>query len=169
MPTYKNKEKGTWYCAFYYTDWTGKKKKKKKEGFNREKDAKEYERQFLEESQVSPDMKFSTIVKIYMEDCKTRMKLTSYVSKEYIVNLKCIPFFGDMPINSIEPSMIRKWQNKLIEENNYSLPYLKSLNNQLSSIFNFAMKYYKLGCESGDMTALHQLAKLYIQNDDIDS
>ena len=33
MPTYKNKEKNTFYCSFYYTDWTGKKCRKKKEGF----------------------------------------------------------------------------------------------------------------------------------------
>ena len=49
-----------------------------------------------------------------------------------------------MPINTIEPSTVRKWQNELLShENNYSQTYLKTVNNQLSAIFNFAMKYYK--------------------------
>ena len=33
MPTYKNEATGSWYCAFYYTDWLGNRKKKKKEGY----------------------------------------------------------------------------------------------------------------------------------------
>ena len=41
--------------------------------------------------------------------------------------------------------MIRKWQNELLTHpENYSETYLKTLNNQLSAIFNFATKYYKL-------------------------
>lgn len=50
-----------------------------------------------------------------------------------------------MPINTITPTTVRKWQNELISsEKNYSQTYLKTVNNQLSAIFNFAMKYYKL-------------------------
>lgn len=33
MPVYKNEQRGTWFTTFYYTDWTGTRKKKKKEGF----------------------------------------------------------------------------------------------------------------------------------------
>ena len=31
MPVYKNEERNTWYASFYYTDWTGQRKRKKKE------------------------------------------------------------------------------------------------------------------------------------------
>lgn len=145
MPTYKDNEKKTWYCSFYYTDWTGKKKKKKKEGFKKQQDAKDYERDFLSKSQASPDMAFGTLVQIYMEDCKTRLKPTTYANKEYVIGLKVLPYFKSIPINSIEPATIRKWQNELLDhENNYSQTYLKTVNNQISAIFNFAMKYYKL-------------------------
>ncbi len=90
-------------------------------------------------------MAFGSLVELYMEDCKSRLKPTTYANKEYVINLKVLPYFKDMPINTIEPATVRKWQNELLShENNYSQTYLKTVNNQLSAIFNFAMKYYKL-------------------------
>jgi integrase len=51
-----------------------------------------------------------------------------------------------MPINTITATTIRKWQTELIAHpNNYSETYLKTLHNQVSAIFNFACKYYRLG------------------------
>ncbi|MGL5278450.1 MAG: hypothetical protein ACRC8M_05115 [Cetobacterium sp.] len=45
----------------------------------------------------------------------------------------------------LKPTTIRKWQNTLlVHENEYSPTYLKTINNQVSVIFNYAMKYYKL-------------------------
>lgn len=145
MPVYKDEERGTWYVSFYYTDWTGKKKKKKKEGFKKQSEAKAFERDFLAKTQASPDMAFGHLVELYMEDCKSRLKPTTYENKEYVIGLKVLPYFKDMPLNKIEPATVRKWQNELLNhENNYSQTYLKTVNNQLSAIFNFAMKYYKL-------------------------
>lgn len=145
MPTYKDEERNTWYCSFYYTDWMGNKKKKKKEGFKTQKEAKAFEREFLERSQASPDMTFENLVILYMEDCKSRLKPTTYANKEYVINLKVLPYFKDMPINKIEASTIRRWQNELLaHENDYSPTYLKTVHNQISAIFNFACKYYKL-------------------------
>lgn len=145
MPTYKNEATGSWYCAFYYTDWLGNRKKKKKEGFKTQREAKTFERQFIEKAEASPDMSFGTLVSIYMEDCKTRLKPTTYSGKECLINTKLLPFFEEMPINKIEPATIRKWQNTLMEdESDYSQTYLKTIHNQISAIFNFASKYYKL-------------------------
>ena len=28
MPAYKDKDRGSWYASFYFTDWKGAKKKK---------------------------------------------------------------------------------------------------------------------------------------------
>ena len=47
MPAYKDKERGTWYASFYYTDWKGERKLKKKRGFPRKKDAEAFEQEFL--------------------------------------------------------------------------------------------------------------------------
>jgi integrase len=145
MPAHKNQKRGTWYASFYYEDWTGKRKKKKKEGFKTRREALQFERDFLETSQANPNMKFENFIKLYLEDRKSRMKPTTYSNREYIIKLQILPFFKDMPINSIEPATIRKWQNSIINNGkNYSQTYLMFLSNQLSAIFNFAMKYYKL-------------------------
>ena len=42
MPTYKDEKTGTWFVKCYYTDYIGNKKQKKKRGFARQKDAKEW-------------------------------------------------------------------------------------------------------------------------------
>jgi integrase len=145
MPSYKDTERGTWYVKFNHKDWTGKIKPKLKRGFKTQKEAKAWEREFLNKSNAGPDMTFGSLVKIYMEDAEARLKPTTYRNKEYVINLKVLPYFKDMPINEIEASTIRMWQNELLtSENNYSLTYLKTVNNQISAIFNFAMRYYKL-------------------------
>ena len=66
-------------------------------------------------------------------------------NKQFLIDTKILPYFGDMRICDIDISTVRKWQNELIShENGYSQTYLKTVHNQLSAIFNFAVKYYKL-------------------------
>ena len=145
MPVYKNEQLNTWYCKFYYTNWDGVKKQKMKKGFKTQKEAKAYERDFLSKAHASCDMSFKSLVELYFEDCRSRLKPTTLDNKQYVVNLKILPYFEKMPINTITPTTVRKWQNELISsEENYSQTYLRTINNQLSAIFNFATKYYKL-------------------------
>lgn len=143
MPVYKNEKRGTYYCSFYYLDWTGARKKKKKEGFKKEGDAKKFEREFLTKQQNNTDMNFGTLVDLYMEDAATRVRSTTLENKKYVINLKIRPYFDNINVNDITPNHIRKWQNKLISKG-YSQTYLKLINNQISAIFNFAIKYYNL-------------------------
>lgn len=145
MPVYKDDTRNTWYASFYYTDWMGNKKRKKKEGFKTKKEAQDFEREFLNKAHASVDMAFGSLVELYMEDSQSRLKPTTLENKKYLIDLKVLPFFKDMPLNTINATTVRKWQNELIShENNYSQTYLKTINNQLSAIFNFAVKYYKL-------------------------
>ena len=149
MPVYYDENTKTWFCKFYYTDYTGTKKQKKKRGFKLQRDAKEWERNFLETKQTDPTMTFENFVKIYFEDIKPRIRKHTYDQKQYVINLKLIPYFGKLPLSEITPACIRKWQNELIEyrdENDkpYSETYLKTINNQLSAIMNYAVKFYGL-------------------------
>ena len=82
MPVYKNEERNTWYASFYYTDWTGQRKRKKKEGFALKRDAQEYERSFKLKQSGSCDMAFRQMTELYLADCKIRQKPTSYAVKE---------------------------------------------------------------------------------------
>ncbi len=66
-----------------------------------------------------------------------------------MVDKKILPVFGKIPINEITPKDIRKWQNSLTayrDENRkpYSQTYLKAITNQLTAMFNYALKYYDL-------------------------
>lgn len=145
MPQYKNETTGKWYCSFYYSDWQGKRKKKKKEGFNTKREAKDWENEFIHKTSADCSMTFRSLVELYKEDIAPRIKPTTKASKEFMIDTKLLPFFGDMAINSITATTVRKWQTELISSpENYSQTYLKTINNQLSAIFNFAVKYYSL-------------------------
>lgn len=143
MPTYKDEQRGTFYCSFYYVDWTGAKKRKKKEGFKLERDAKSFERDFLTKQQNNCDMPFGSLVDLYLEDSETRVRSTTLANKKNLITLKIVPFFEKINVNAITPNHIRNWQNDL-KKQDYSLTYLKTINNQLTAIFNFAIKYYNL-------------------------
>ena len=47
MPAYKDNKTGKWFCKFYYTDWQGTNRQKRKRGFATKKEALAYERNFL--------------------------------------------------------------------------------------------------------------------------
>lgn len=143
MPVYKDEQRGTFFCSFYYTDWTGEKKKKTKRGFKLKRDAQAFERSFLEQTQGEPTMLFSALVDLYLADIRTRLKPSTLYGREKIIQDKYLPFFGKLRLDQITPAHIRKWQNALIEQG-FKETYLRSLSTSLSTIFNFAVRYYNL-------------------------
>lgn len=139
----------TWTTQFYYTDYAGTRKKKKKRGFNLKREALDWERTFLEKQQADLTMVFSSLVELYFEDMKHRLRESTISNKKYIIDLKIKPFFGKMPVNQIKATDVRNWQNQLIsykdtKDKPYSQTYLKTINNQLVAVFNYAVKYYDL-------------------------
>lgn len=143
MPVYQDKERGTWYCSFYYTDWQGAKKKKTKRGFKLKREGQAFEREFLEKSQGSPKMTFASLVDLYLDDMKNRLRESTLETKENIISTKIMPCFGNMQIDKITPTNIRQWQNELISKG-FADTYLKTIHIQISAIFNYAVKYYNL-------------------------
>jgi integrase len=145
LPVYKDEKRKTWYCAFRYKDWTGTSRQHKKRGFAKKSEAQEYERNFLKKLSGSCDMAFGSMVELYMEDCKSRLRPTTYEGKKYLIDSKILPTFKDLPVNAITAATVRKWQNELLDnEAEYAPTYLKTINNQLSAIFNYAKRYYGL-------------------------
>ena len=88
-------------------------------------------------------MKFEDFLKIYYEDMTPRLREHTMRNKKYIIDLKILPFFSSKSMNCITPADIRKWQNELMAKG-YSQTYLRTINNQLTAIFNYAVKYYDL-------------------------
>jgi len=80
---------------------------------------------------------------------KPRLKESTWQTKENIIQQKILPYFENYKINEITTKDVRAWQNEMLayrnEENKpYSSSYLKTLHNQLSAIFNYAVRFYDL-------------------------
>ena len=143
MKAEKDKKTGKWLIQYRYTDWQGKRRKSTKRGFATKREAEEWLRKFLITQKADFDMKFEDFWKMYCADMETRLREHTMRTKKYIVELKILPYFGDKRVNAITAADIRQWQNELIKMR-YSPTYLKTINNQLSAIFNYAVRYYDL-------------------------
>lgn len=148
MPAYKDKKTGKWFAKFYYRDWQGNNKQKWKRGFSTKKEALAYERDFLEQQTSSTEMTFQALYHIYVRDMESRLKDSTMSTKKYIFETKIVPFFGKMPIQKISAADIRRWQNELMNsDEHYSQTYLKSVNNQLVAIMNYAHRFFDLNTD----------------------
>lgn len=151
MSVSKDKQRGTWSVYIRYIDWQGNRKVHTKRGFKLKKDALVYERTFLQSKSRDVNMSFENFVHIYLEDKKPRLKYNTYLTKENIIQTKILPYFQNKSLQEITATDIIQWQNTLLQirdEHNhpYSQTYLRTVQNQLSAIFNHAVKYYNLKC-----------------------
>jgi len=153
MPAYKYTLKDgkttLWRAKFYAEDWTGKRIQICKRGFKTQREAREYERSFLDQQNNTSDIMFANLVENYMEDMGHRLKPTTMENKRNIIDGKLLPYFSQLKVCDIDTIKIRKWQNELIafrdkDGQPYSQTYLKTVNNQLSAILNYAVKHYRL-------------------------
>ena len=149
MPAYKDKAKGTWYASFYFENWTGKKEKKMKRGFKTKREALEWERTFLQQQTADLDMTFESFVALYAADMKGRIKANTWGTKEHILYKKLVPYFGKRKMSEIHSKEVMAWQSEMLNYRDkngkpYSPVYLKTLHNQLSAVFNHAVKHYNL-------------------------
>ena len=149
MAAFKNKDTGTWYVQFRYTDWKGERQQKMKRGFATKKDAQAWEREFLMEKQADINMSFESFVGLYEKDIKPKIKLNTWITKESIIKQKILPYFQKKKLSEITATDIIHWQNEIRELTDchgrpLSKTYLKTVHNQLSAIFNHAIRFYGL-------------------------
>ena len=149
MPVYKDKKNNTWYVKARYKDWTGKTKDLMKRGFALKREAVEWEENFRLRLDSSLNMSFADFYQIYKENLGGRLKDSTWETKAAIIETKLLPFFGAMRMRDITSVEIIRWQNEMMKQKMpngkpYSQTYLKTLHNQLSAIFNHAVRFYKL-------------------------
>ena len=149
MAAFKNRDNGTWYVQFRYTDWKGDRQQKLKRGFATKKEAQAWEREFLMEKQADINMSFESFVALYEKDIKPKLKLNTWLTKESIIQKKILPYFRNRKLSEITAKDIINWQNEIRELTDchgrpLSKTYLKTVHNQLSAIFNHAIRYYGL-------------------------
>ena len=148
MPVYKDEERGTWCVRCYYENFTEKKKQIKKRGFKLQREAKEWEADFLRKQKGSTDMTFRSMYEIYIEDMGHRCRQSTVDGKKHVFEKLILPYFENKPINKITPKDIRAWQNEMIAKD-YSNSYLDRM-----------FKFYDLK----DTDRVFPFTKSYINN-----
>lgn len=147
MAIYKDGDK--WRAVYRFTDWTGERKQTQKRGFKTKREAQAWEREQLNKAKADIDMTFESFIELYRTDLGARIKENTWETKDSIIDKKLIPYFGKKRMSEIQPKDVICWQNEMInhrDENGepFSPVYLKTLHNQLSAIFNHAVKFYEL-------------------------
>lgn len=149
MAAFKNKDNGTWYVQFRYTDWKGERQQKLKRGFATKREALEWERAFLTEKKANVTMPFKTFTELYEKDVRPKLKENTWLTKEHIIKTKILPYFEHKRLCDISAKDVIAWQNEIRKQINssgepLSQGYLKTIHNQLSALFNHAIKIYGL-------------------------
>lgn len=101
------------------------------------------------EKQADINMSFESFVGLYEKDIKPKIKLNTWITKESIIKQKILPYFQKRKLSEITAKDIIDWQNEIRELTDchgrpLSKTYLKTVHNQLSAIFNHAIRYYGL-------------------------
>lgn len=155
MPAYKAKN-GKWYASFYYETWQGERKKKKKEGFKTQREAKAFERTFIEKMQGSPDMTFGSLLDLYLDDLKLRVReLSFYGSVSISKSLR--KYLSDIPIVDITPPVVQNLQSTLLKDGK-SVKRVNVITSLLSTVLLYAQKTYGLPsnpCKFVDKLKVH--------------
>ena len=94
-------------------------------------------------------MTFESFYEIYSEYKRQRVKESTFETKSHIVRTKILPYFGKRKINEITVADVITWQNEMMAYRDekgkpYSVDYLKTIQAQLTAIFNHAVNYYNL-------------------------
>lgn len=143
MPVYKDNERNTYFCKFYYKDYTGQRKQKCKRGFARKTDAAAYERDFLLRLSGSADITFKTLRESYIDYKCTRVKASTLRNLEYCMKGQIAPYFDSKSIRDISPADVLAWQNELINSDRKETT-INKINSRLVDVFNYAVKYFGL-------------------------
>jgi integrase len=149
MPAYLDKKRKTWTANFRYKDWQGNSKYKTKRGFATKREALAFEQEFKQQNEGSLEMTLEEFFYIYERDRRPRIRYNTWRSKEYVIRDKILPHLGKKKMCEVKPTDVIKWQNALMEQTGkdgkpLSPTYLKTINNQLTAIFNHAVRFYEL-------------------------
>lgn len=152
MSVSKDEKRGTWTCSIWYRDWQGQRKHTTKRGFERKKDAEQYERDFLNRQQnQNPTIAF--VIEEYKKELKSLFQLntikeSTYENKNRIIDNYIAPYFGKMEIAKITASNITKWMAYLSthakQRERLGSRTLKNYRSILNQLFTFAQKNYGL-------------------------
>lgn len=141
MAAYKDEQRGTWYVSFHYYDWTGKDCRKVKEGFKTKRKLRSGNNHFYMKEAADLNMTFGEFVQVYTRNMRPKLKHNTWLTKEHILHTKLLPYFENKKMYDIRAKDIIQWQNEQIPYHDekgkpYAPAYLKTLQSELSALFN---------------------------------
>ncbi len=153
MPAYKD-ESGKWYCQFYYTDWTGKRRHTSKHGFARKKDAEDFEQKFKSKARKEV-VSMEALLEAYDGHLADLVELGSIklqTADNYRDNINRYirPYFADVKnVSAITPARINKWLAGLVYSKVYKGKKLRSgtlrnIKARMNQIMEYAQQNYGL-------------------------
>lgn len=143
MSISKDEKLGTYIVQVWYRDALGERRKKTHRGHKTKADARRWEADFLASCKGRLEMRFDDFIKTYYQDVSPRLKPGTKLTKEAIIDKYLLPYFGEMRMCDIVPADIVRWENQLLARD-LSDTYLHTVCNQLSAVFNHAVRFYRL-------------------------
>ena len=148
MPVYKDSKLGTWFVQCAYRNYTGERIRTTKRGFKTRRQAQEWEREFVKMKEGALDISIAAFYELYEQDVRPRLKENTWNTKAHIIETKIIPYLDVLKISEITPADVPHWQNDIQSLTDgsgqpCSPTYLRTICNQLSAIFNDAIRYYE--------------------------
>ncbi len=152
MPSFEQNEKNKKWSVRFRAIEDGVEKNKRLSGFKTKKEANLAYLEFQSEnnkkikkeaSKNEPqEMLFSVLIDGFLQNQKTRVKESSYLSNKSKINIHIAPFFGEKKIKEITPLVVLEWQQNIIGD--YSYTHKANLRTLLSSIYKFGERYYDI-------------------------
>ena len=156
MASYEKRPSGLWSVRFKIIAPDGVETYKRLSGYKTKKEAQYAYEDFLRNPEPQPaslpepvtepaptasDMLFSELVEKFLIFKKSRIKAGSFYDLEKKISSRILPYFGNMTVKDITPSLILDWQGTISK---YSYRYQKHLFGYMKSIYRFADKYHDI-------------------------
>ncbi len=145
MSVYKDKKTNNWVVTLRYKNLQGKEVTRAKRGFKTKRDAREWENNFMEKLNMDPNISktLNDFFELYINNIENRIRITTLRLKQRIYDIHIRETLGHKVLNDIKVPDILNWQNEILKSD-YKPAYSRTINNQLTAIFNHAVKYYDL-------------------------
>lgn len=94
---------------------------------------------------IGPKMSFADFFDVYLKHIDGKeLRDDTVDGKLSVINKHILPFFKDIPIGALNEDIVRKWQLEMLKKTNkfgqpLSGTYLRSIQNQLNAILNYAV------------------------------
>ena len=143
----------------YISPVDGKRIRTCKRGFTKKSEATQWiqdelaktVRKLEQKKTLTEFMTMRELIEEYLEDAQLSedIRVTTMETKLSLINNHILKYFENMVVHELTPRDIKGWQRKMkkAKQTNgkpYSQTYLRTVENQLSAILNYAVDYYDL-------------------------